>query len=346
MNRNGRGSGLIAIPIGIILFLAGFPVIWFNEGRVDLSVLAEDSIELVSDQYNPEYDGSLVSLSGEIQTDELIGDPPYLKAQPYIELRRVAEMYAWEESGDDEDGYTYRKEWTTSPENSDNFDSPQGHHNPPMDVNGASFVADAAQIGRFDIEPREIIFGQVEEVDLSEGLVSGGQLSGNYLYLGSSVVPSDPEIGDIRLSYEAYRSNQFTTVFGEQQGERVVLWSDGDGTIIYRGYALNREGGIAALRTEYLTALWGVRFGGLALFFFGLMIAVSPLRRILGYVPILGNVGNFAIALAAFVIAFSVWLVTLIIAIILHNIIVLVIVLALSGIAGYYFYTTRQQKSV
>lgn len=341
MNGRRRGLGLIAIPLGIILFFAAFPVIWFNEGRVDLSVLAEDSIPLSGDAFSAENEGKLVAVSGEIQSDELLGDAPYLNPQPFIHLKRSVEMYAWDQTGSEEDGYSYKKVWTSSPEDSDQFDQPSGHQNPPMALQADSFSASSANIGRYEVIPSQIIFGQVEEIVLAEGDVTGGRLSENQLYIGSAS-PESPQIGDMRIQYAAYQANQFTTVFGKQENGQVVTWRGEDDTLIYRGYALDREGGIAALKTEYLTALWGVRMGALAMFFAGLMMSLSPLRRILGYVPILGNVGNMAIAGIAFVVSLIVWIITLTIAIILHNLIALIVVLLLVGAAGYFFWSRRK----
>ncbi|MFK7800697.1 MAG: TMEM43 family protein [Anaerolineae bacterium] len=343
MRNQNRGCGFIAIPIGIIIFFAAFFVIWFNEGRVDLSVLAEDSVPLTADQFSPENEGQLVSVSGTIEANEMLGDDPYLKPQPLIHLVRTAEMYAWDESGDDEDGYSYRKEWTSSPENSDDFDQPSGHQNPPMSVTGDNFSLQSATLGQYTILPTQIVFNQVDDVSLSEGIVSGGRMSENFVYVGSAS-PQDPQIGDIRLSYSGYQAGQFGTVFGKQQGNQLVTWRDSDDTLLYRAYPLDREGGIAALRTEYLTALWGTRMLALGMFFAGLMMAVAPLRKVLGYIPILGNVGNMVIAAAAFGIAFVVWAVTLLIAILLHNIIALIVVLLLVGGVGYYFWSKRDKE--
>ncbi|MFT5195601.1 MAG: hypothetical protein ACI85U_002623 [Candidatus Promineifilaceae bacterium] len=341
-NSNNRGCGLMAIPIGILIFFGAFFVVWFNEGRVDLSVIAETSVPLSGDNFSAENEGKLVSVSGTIESEDLLGDPPYLKAQSFVYVERTAEMYAWDESGDSEDGYDYDKEWTTSPEDSNSFEE-SGYDNPPMSVNEAAFVTASANIGRYTILPSQIVFKQVEDISLTEGIVSGGRVTGDYLYLASAS-PQNPEIGDIRLSYSAFKANQFGTIFGKQQGNQIVTWRDSDDTLIYRAYPLDREAGIAALQTEYLTALWGMRMLALGMFFAGLMMAVSPLRKVLGYIPILGNVGNMAIAAVAFVIAFIVWSVTLLIAILLHNIIALIVVLALIGGIGYYFWNKRDKE--
>ncbi len=342
MSSERKGCGLIAIPLGLILFFAAFYVVWINEGRVDLSVIAAESVPVTGESYDAENDGKLVALSGTIEADQFLGDDPYLKPISAIQLNRNAEMYAWEESGDDEEGYSYRLTWTSSPENSDGFDQPAGHQNPPMEVRSRILKVDDAQIGRYTVLPNDIIFGQVEDLPISEGMVSGGRVSENYFYQGNAS-PQAPEIGDIRLSYSAFAADQFATVFGEQQGDRVVSWTDGE-SIIYRGYALDRQGGIDALRTEYLTALWGVRAASLAMFYIGLMMVLNPLTSILGYIPILGNVGKRMIAFAAFVVAFVVWLVTLIIAILFHNLVALIVVLLLVGGVGYAVWFMRHRE--
>ena len=342
MNNRNRGCGFAAIPIGIIVFFAAFFVIWFNEGRVDLSVIAEDSIPLLSEEYYPANEGALVSVSGTIESVELLGDAPYFKPQEFIFLERNAEMYAWEETGTEDEGYDYRKTWTSSPEDSSSFEWPSGHENPPMAVQSDDFSAQQAMLGRYTILPTQIVFNQVEEISLTEGNVSGGRIHGNFVYVGSAS-PQEPQIGDIRLSYSGFRGGQFGTVFGKQQESQIVTWRGDDDTLLYRAYPLDREGGIAALRTEYLTALWGTRIAALFMFFFGLLMALTPLRTILGYIPILGRAGNMAIAFIAFIVALVVWLVTLTIAILLHNIIALIVVLALVGGAGYYFWNMREK---
>ena len=342
MNNQNRGCGFIAIPIGLLIFFAAFFVVWFNEGRVDLSVIAEDSVPLLSEEYYPENEGELVSVSGTIESRELLGDAPYFKPQDFIHLKRTAEMYAWEETGSEEDGYDYRKVWTSSPEDSSSFEWQSGHENPPMAVDSDKFSAQEASLGRYTILPTQIVFNQVENVTLTEGNVSGGRMHGNFVYVGSAS-PQEPKIGDIRLSYSGFKGGQFGTVFGKQQESQIVTWRGDDDTLLYRAYPLDREGGIAALRTEYLTALWGTRIAALFMFFIGLMMAVSPLRNLLGYIPILGKAGNMVIALVAFLVALTVWLVTLTIAILLHNIIALIVVLALVGGAGYYFWSMREK---
>lgn len=341
-NRN-MGCGLIAIPIGIIIFFSAFFVIWTNEGRVDLSALAENSVPLTGDTHSPDNEGKLISVSGTIESAETLADPSYLKPQKVIHLVRTAQMYAWSESGDDEDGYDYHKVWTSSPADSDNFEWSSGHHNPPMAVQSQKFSAQKAAVGRYTILPSQIVFNQVESLSLTEGKVSGGRVSANYLYVGSAA-PQNPQIGDIRLSYSGFKSNKFGTIFGKQQGTQIVTWDDGDGTLLYRAYPLDRAGGIAALRIEYLTALWGMRMLGLGMFFVGLMLIVSPLRQLLGYIPLLGKAGNSIIGIAAFAVAFIVWLITLTIAIIFHNIIGLILVLILVAGAGYYIWSKRDTE--
>ena len=323
--------------------LGAFAVVWFNEGRVDLSVIAARSIALTGDQYLPENEGELVAVSDRITSSELLGDPPFLQPQSAIQLNRKAEMYAWSESGSEEDGYSYNKVWTENPANSDSFEFRQGHENPPMRVTSEQFVVSDAEIGRFELNTNDIFFRQLEPLTINEGMLAGsGTLFGNTIYFGEGSA-TEPRIGDIRLTYDVFPANRFSTVFGQQSETRIITYRE-DETLLYRAYPTDREGGIAALRTEYVTALWGTRIGGLFMFWFGLLMILAPIRQIMGSIPLLGKAGNFVIGLVTFAVAFVVWLVTLIIAIILHNLIALLIVLLLVGGVGYFFWSQQQKE--
>lgn len=338
--NNNRGCGLIAVPIGVLIFLSAFAVIWFNEGRVDLSTIADDSIPILDGQIDPANEGALVAVSSEISSQQTLGDPPYLNPQPYITLDRSVEMYSWTEDCDEDNFCDYDQTWTNSPESISN----NRYRNPSMPETAASFQVELASVGAFKFRPSEVIFGQEDGIALTDGMVPAGtQIAQNYIFIGEGSLQS-PVIGDIRISYSGFKSNQFGTIFGMQSGEQLTTYLHPDGTILFRGYALDRQAGIAALRTEYLTALWGMRILGLFMFWGGLMMAISPVRRLLSFIPLLGRVGNAALAAIAFAIAFVFWLVTLTISIILNNIIALIVVVLLALGVGYYLYSQQDKE--
>ena len=88
--RNSIGG----IVFGIVLFLASFAVLFWNEGRVDLSRVAKTSTEIAATGSPTASVGDFVSVTGNITSPEQLGDSPYLAPGNYISLSRTAEMFA------------------------------------------------------------------------------------------------------------------------------------------------------------------------------------------------------------------------------------------------------------
>lgn len=85
------------VGIGLILFLASFVVLWWNEGRIDVSEVARKSRPVNADTIDMAADGELVSVTGKLESEESLGDPGHLDFGPYIKLSRKAEIFAWVE---------------------------------------------------------------------------------------------------------------------------------------------------------------------------------------------------------------------------------------------------------
>src|SRR5205814_186028 len=113
-------------------------------------------------------EGKLIAVTGPIEGEATIGDPDYLKAGPYVALRREAEMFAWVEKvtttkekkvgggSRETKTYNYEKKWTSRPQSSDDFRYPDGHENPAPRVRSDSWTAPSAHIGVYAFPPDEI----------------------------------------------------------------------------------------------------------------------------------------------------------------------------------------------
>src|SRR3954454_786551 len=137
-------NSFVGVLLGIILFLVAFPVLWFNEGRTNMATVAKASVLVDGARVSAQTEGQQVAVAGTLASNERLGDSPYLAAGAYVQLNRKVEMYAWvehksSETHKDAGGsstttttYTYDKQWTSSPEDSQEFEHPQGHANPPL----------------------------------------------------------------------------------------------------------------------------------------------------------------------------------------------------------------------
>ncbi|NBX51334.1 hypothetical protein EBT25_15760 [bacterium] len=112
------------VVMGVAMFFGSFGVLYWNEGRVDISDIAKKSEAISAETVYTGKDGAFVSMTGKIMGSEDIGDGMYLKPGPYLIVTRTAEMYAWEQESKSESQtnlggsetttttYNYQKAWT------------------------------------------------------------------------------------------------------------------------------------------------------------------------------------------------------------------------------------------
>src|SRR5215475_364000 len=91
------GNAIKGVVVGLILFVASFAVLWWNEGRTDMSEVAKLSKPAPADKVDPALEGQFVSVTGPLQCDAKLEDPSYLNPVQAITLYRNVEMYAWVE---------------------------------------------------------------------------------------------------------------------------------------------------------------------------------------------------------------------------------------------------------
>ena len=123
------GSSIKGVLIGGALFIAGFPVLFWNEGNSVKTAKAIDEGEgvCVSVESNASIDqgndDKLVHMSGKADTQDVLADDTFGVSATAIRLERQVEMYQWlEESRTSEKKkmggsvektttYTYKKGW-------------------------------------------------------------------------------------------------------------------------------------------------------------------------------------------------------------------------------------------
>jgi hypothetical protein len=132
------GKAVVGIPIGILLFLVSFVVIFWNEGRAvhraEILEYGKGNTVEVSDvsKVNPENSGKLVHMTGEASTGETIKDPVFNVSAPALKLTRNAEIYQWEERSESKTErkgtkdvtttyYYHDKKWVKEPVDSSKF---------------------------------------------------------------------------------------------------------------------------------------------------------------------------------------------------------------------------------
>lgn len=342
------GRSFKGIFIGILLFIASFVVLFWNEGRVDMSNVAEEATQIsATEQADVALEGKLISTTGKLTTNETLGDGLYLKPGEYISLNRKVEMYSWVEetssetttnlggSQTTETTYNYVKEWVENPADSSNFEHPEDHDNPAKFLESKNFVVSSAQIGVYQIKPNEISLPSSANVTLKDNIIniedSNASVEGNYIYKRSTSSTNGTAIGDIRISYTAVRSGMDVTVFGKLNGSAIDPFVDKNGNQLYRSFTGTPEQAVEQMHKEYKMMLWIVRLIGFIMMWAGLGMVLAPLSVLLDVLPALGSVSRGLVGFITFLVAFVLSLVTILVSMILHSWIALIVVVAMVG---------------
>jgi hypothetical protein len=353
-------NSFVGVLFGIILFVVAFPVLWFNEGRTNMATVAKSSVLVDAASVNPQTEGQQVAVAGTLASGERLGDPPYLAAGPYIQLDRQVEMFAWVEhketdtrketggSSTTTTTYTYDQQWTSSPEDSQSFEHPQGHSNPPLPVRSATLTVSSANIGAYTINPATISLPSAQAINLNSEIVTtsgNARLADNAIMLGKGSSDT-PRLGDVRISYSGVPANTQAVAFGKQQGATLVPYLTRQNDRLYRVFVnTDREGAIQQMGTEYAVIGWVLRLVGFLLMWIGLGLCFGPITAFLDVLPFLGSAGRFVISMAALPVALVLSVITIVISILAHNILALIVLLGLL-VGGVMLWSKMQKRQV
>jgi len=326
VSRTGFGSrimsAIVGVPIGIILIFGSCIMLYWNEGRVDYSKIASKSTAVPASQIDQSENGKFVSVTGVVSTNQQIGDGAYLKPGPYIAVQRTVGEYAWVQtestqsqnntggSSTNTTTYNYTEEWTNNPQNSSTFQYPQGHQNPSLPIESSTIEATSGQVGAYSFDPQTIKLPALQNISLNSSNINlpipssstattteANPLSNltiaspQYLFGGGGSLTS-PQLGAIRISYQALQSGTTVTVFGQLNNGSLTAYTDSSNHTIYDLLNGDRQTAIATLHSQYEKTLWLFRLLGIGLIWLGLMLLFNPLDTLLDFIPIVGEIGG------------------------------------------------------
>ena len=135
---------------GIIITIASSYLQWWNEGRAvsDAKLISTAQKELVELDSTADIDtinnGKLIHITGYLSTQNGLTDTDHgLHRKDALQLIRLTEEYQWKETKSERrtrvsetevkvaTEYRYHKEWSKRYRDSNMFESPEGHYNPP-----------------------------------------------------------------------------------------------------------------------------------------------------------------------------------------------------------------------
>jgi hypothetical protein len=339
--RRESKNPFVRMLIGGLALLGAVVLLWTNEGRVNLANVAVKSKPVSADVVDAVNEGEFVSVTGRLDTAVPTTDDLYLRQAEFIQVKRWVEMYAWvekEESDEDSTSYTYELTWTNDPRPAEEFDSPDGHRNPPLPVENVTFTAVSATLGVFQIDTQQMGLPRPEPLALNFQNVLEGpyQIGESYLFEGKGSL-QNPQLGDVRVSFTAVPAGITATAFGVQTGQTFTPYDYRGRAELYRVLSGSQDTAIKQLDTEYKIMLWGFRVMGFFAMWLGFGLLVSPLTALLRFIPVLGNLGRKAIGALTFVLALLLSLIIIIISALLHNVWALLTLAVLFG-GGFYFW--------
>jgi hypothetical protein len=332
------------IFFGFVLFIASFGVLYTNEGKVDFSNIAKTAVQVDSGVVTTDaaLTDKLLSVTGNIDTTETIGDDMYLKPGKYLALTRNVEMYAWQEKtttrtqknlGGSEThttDYDYAKEWTSNPENSSHFKYPEEHQNPELTIKETSKRVNKGTVGAYEIDMPNVTLPGLSPLILNAEnteIKDGTTLENSSIFIGKSTgsTLTNPQIGDIKISYSTLNPGINVTVFGKLTGKLLGTYLDKNNNKLFQIFAGTKEEAVSDLHSQYEMWIWIWRGIGFLMMLFGLQMIVAPISVLADVLPFLGSISRGLVGIVAFIVALVLSVTTILISMLFHNIIALAI---------------------
>ena len=205
------GSSFKGMLAGLIMFIAGFPLLFWNEGNAvktarALKEGAKTVISIDANKLDPANEGKLVHLSGMAKTDDILKDDIFGIEQKGIRLVRQVEMYQWKEnvstsqkkkvggSVETTKTYSYAKAWSSAPIDSTGFKE-AGHDNPgAFPIEAAEQYAQTVMVGAFTLNESQIKrIGKSQAFTFPEGYKLPETYAKAVLQNGVIYIPAAPQ---------------------------------------------------------------------------------------------------------------------------------------------------------
>ena len=338
------GSSVKGIFGGIVVFIIGFPLLFWNEGRAVRRTRAlnegeKNVVPVESGVIDPANEGKLVHFTGRAVTQAVLADPLFgVSVTGDLQLVRTAEMYQWVEEKHTETKtntggsqtttttYKYKKEWSGSPVRSDSFEHPEDHVNPgEFAFPPASWCADDVQVGAFAIPASRVeSIGSVSEMSFpfADNAVPAGVPTNSIRIAGGWYIPAAagggspqaPQVGDERVKFGRVPQSDVSFV-AKQVGSTIAAYPTKNGSVFLQEDGIrSAEEMFATARKNNAILTWILRLVGFILFFAGLSSVLRPIRVLSDVLPVLGRIVGMGLGLVAFVVALICWLVTVAVA--------------------------------
>ncbi|MDC0357196.1 TMEM43 family protein [Oligoflexia bacterium] len=362
------GDSFKGIVVGLIMIVGSIFMLFSNEGcsvkrYKTLKEGAGAVISVSSDAVEAQNDSKLVHLTGGAETDDVLNDSLFGVSENGIKLKRVVEMYQWDESessqkkkklgGGEETTttYSYSKTWSEKAIDSSSFKRPSDHGNPTMQYNTEIFSASNVTVGAFTLSAGLISkisnFEQlrVTKDTLPEAMQAQLKEYGGGYYIGSE--PSAPAIGDYKISYKVVRPGAVSIVSQQSGSSFMPYHTKAGGDISLLQIGTHSAGSMfEQAQTENKIMTWVLRGVGFFLMFAGFGMVLRPLSVLADIVPLFGTIVGAGTSLIAFVLTLVISFITIAIAWLFYRPILSICLLVVAGVAVWFAYSKLRKAKI
>ena len=318
----GLGENLLksfkGISLGISLVIGSIYLFSYNEHRSINQTLALEEMQeniIIVDKpiYKTDYENKPILVSGDIEPIEALEDTVFNVKSNGLMLERNVEMYQWVEhvsstetkeiGGSTEivKSYEYKKEWSSSFNNSSSFKYPTEHYNPEMKYPQKRFITNA-HLGEFYLS-RNVV-SELSNSTPYNGLdkmpkkILDTNNHHTYLYKGTN--PSNPQVGDLKISYMETQKGLYTLV-GTTRGKDFGYYqSTNDINLLFTRVGKVQSSIIFEEEFKNNVILtWVFRVIGFILMYLGFMLIMGLFVAISNIIPIFGSLLEGALGVIA-----------------------------------------------
>ncbi len=343
-------DSLRGLFLGLILIIGSLILLWWNEGRAihtenDLKDGSKNVVHLQSNVPLPENEDKLVHLTGTVNTTDTLNDPDFNIYTNAIALNRNVLFYQWEETSEEKTEkelggsekktttYSYSKNWVSNKINSNNFKKPEGHvNNSAYSYSNSSYEAENVFIDSFKLS-KEVIdkISNFEPFPLDSSSKNDSyKISSNTIYLGSGNLENNPQIGDVKISFEVVKSSQLVSVISKQSQNTLVPFVGKNGSsineLMYGEVSADVMFKEAISNNKMFT--WLLRLLGLVFCISGFTLLFKPLVIIGDFVPFIGSIVSIGTGLVSTILGMILSFITVAIAWFFYRPIISIILIA------------------
>lgn len=339
---SGSLKGIVG---GLVMFIAGTCLLWWNEGRAVKTAKAINEAQSVAvhvddvSSVDPSINGKLIHASAFADTKDTLSDDIFGVRELAIKLSRTVEYYQWVEETKTEKRdkigggqetvttYTYEAKWVGSPVNSSDFEDPeyQGENFVLTNVKDEKQLAPTVTFGGYmlpdflkvrisGVKPVQVNMTEAQmaewnkEIRKQVNIADSTELvhvKDNVVYFGKST--SSPHVGDVRVTIDKVIPADVSLIakVNGSTFEDYVAKNGESFSRIEMG-TISAENMFQHAHDENNMLTWILRLVGLLLVVGGLKAMFSIVTTLLKVLPFLANIADAGIGIVCGVLGF-VW---------------------------------------